>query len=73
MERAGASFLVRTAWIAAERGAARRARFPLQTESVRDAASMVGERNEALPYVRGLYMSSKKEERLYVLLIVGQY
>ena len=30
------------------RGAARRARFPLQTESVREEASMVGERNEAL-------------------------
>lgn len=33
------------------RGAARRARFPLRTERVREAASMVGVRNEALPGV----------------------
>lgn len=59
------------------RGAARRARFPLQTESVREEASMVGERNEALcSNRRGLLYSvviKTKQTNKYTYLVLVEY
>ena len=76
MERTGATLVDLTAWRAAvvARGAARRARFPLQTESVREDASMVGERNEALcSNRRGLLYSvviKTKQMNKYTCLVL---